>query len=173
MSPPVDYSAALSEWSKVRNTGLPAPTALMQEQTAPHLFYQNSAGQNSGFDFAENKENPVNPNTLSMNAPLGFYNDEKGILGNFFGSTNKAGHGFTGWGMPTINMATGLANTYTGWKNMETQRDALDFQKQAFSDQFNMQKKLTNAELRDRQTRRVAANPNAMSVNEYMKQNGL
>jgi hypothetical protein len=75
--------------------------------------------------------------------------------------------------MPAINLASGVANTYTGWQNMKTAKDSLDFQKNAWSSQFNTQKKLVNNELSDRQMRRVAANPNEMSVDAYMKQYGV
>ena len=59
-------------------------------------------------------------------------------------------------------------------EKVDLAKDSLNFQKDAFSKQFENQRTLTNAELRDRQIARVASNPTAyQSVDDYMKANGV
>ena len=52
-------------------------------------------------------------------------------------------------------------------------KDMLNFQKQKYADDLATSRKMTNMELSDRQARRVSANPNAESVDSYMKKWGV
>lgn len=69
--------------------------------------------------------------------------------------------------------AKGLFDTYNAFKQNSMQKDLLNFQKQAYRTNLDMTKKTTNMELSDRQRRRVSANPNAESVDNYMKKWGV
>ncbi len=73
-----------------------------------------------------------------------------------------------------LNMGSSLLNGYLGFKQLGLAEDNLNFQKDAFSKQFENQRTLTNSELRDRQAARVASNPTAyQSVDDYMKANAV
>ena len=69
--------------------------------------------------------------------------------------------------------AKGLFDTYNAFKQNSMQKDLLNFQKQAYRTNLDLTKKTTNMELSDRQRRRVSANPNAESVDNYMKKWGV
>ena len=97
-----------------------------------------------------------------------------GLFGNFLPSIDNGKMSSMGWGMPLINMGSSLLNGYLGFKQLGLAEDSLNFQKDAFSKQFENQRTLTNAELRDRQAARVASNPTAyQSVDDYMKANAV
>ena len=66
-----------------------------------------------------------------------------------------------------------LASIYTGLKQLGIAREQLDASRSAFDTNLYNQGTLTNARLRDRQTRRVSEDPNAMPVAEYMAQFGV
>lgn len=85
-----------------------------------------------------------------------------------FGTDGKGG-----MAMPLFNLAKTGAQTYLGLKQLGVAEDTLDFQKNAFSKQFGNQASLVNTQLRDRQRARVARNPGAISVDEYMRQNAV
>lgn len=69
--------------------------------------------------------------------------------------------------------AKGVFDTYNAMKQNKMQKELLNFQKQAYRTNLDMTKKTTNMELSDRQRRRVSANPNAESVDSYMKKWGV
>lgn len=80
----------------------------------------------------------------------------------------------TGWVSPALGVASGLANTFLGYKQYQVAKDTLEQNKRAFNLNFEAQKKTTNAALADRQAARVASNPGAyQSVGDYMKQYGI
>lgn len=95
----------------------------------------------------------------------------------FTGWTDPTSHIKTlGMASPLVNLAQTGINAYLGLKNLSVAEDTLDFQKDAFSKQFEIQRKNINRQLRDRQARRIeAAGPNAglPSVEEYMKLNAV
>lgn len=85
-----------------------------------------------------------------------------------FGNETKSGLG-TGLGV-----AKGLADTYLGFEQLGLAKDSLAFSKDAFSKQFENQRRSLNTQLRDRQKARLSADPTGhQSVEEYMKQSGL
>lgn len=93
-----------------------------------------------------------------------------------FGGHNADGTSFNGWGSTAVGLGSGLLNAYLGYKNLGVMEDSLKFQKNAFSKQFENQRKTTNAALRDRQQARYDSDSgrgNVMSVDEYMKLNGV
>lgn len=91
---------------------------------------------------------------------------------NLFNRENMFGQG--GWVSPVANLALGGFKAYTGYKQLQNMEDTLSFQKDAFSKQFENQRTLTNANLADRQARRVSASGDeAMGVEEYMQKYGV
>jgi hypothetical protein len=82
--------------------------------------------------------------------------------------------GRDGWAMPAIGTISGLANTWLGFKQLGIAEDSLDFQKGAFSKQFEANKQLTNSRLSDRQRARIASNPEAYQDHDsYMASWGV
>lgn len=68
--------------------------------------------------------------------------------------------------------AGGLAQSWLGMQQLDQAKEQFAFEKDAFQKQYNNQVQLTNANLRDRQSARVAAAPGAyQSVGDYMNQN--
>lgn len=91
---------------------------------------------------------------------------------NLFNREGMFGQG--GWVSPVANLALGGFKAYTGYKQLQNMEDTLSFQKDAFSKQFENQRTLTNANLADRQARRVSASGSeAMGVEEYMQKYGV
>lgn len=93
-------------------------------------------------------------------------------------STNTGSNWFTADNMNALG--TGLnavGSIMSGWgalQQVDVARDQLAFQKDSFNKQFENQRTLTNARLRDRQRARVGANPNGyQSVGDYMNENGV
>lgn len=97
-----------------------------------------------------------------------------GNLWGALGSTNEKGIRTDGWGGMALGLGQGLASAFMGMKQYQLAQDALKENKRQFSLNFENQRKLTNADLEDRQRARVASNPTAyQSVADYMKQNGV
>ena len=95
------------------------------------------------------------------------------FMDKMVGGYDKQGNKYMGAGSTIFGLGKGAMDTWLGLKQLNLAEDSLDFEKQAFSQQFANQARLTNAQLRDRQMRRVQENPNAMSVDEYMKLNAV
>jgi hypothetical protein len=101
---------------------------------------------------------------------IGDWFNTSGVLGKTLNDGTKV----QGWGMPALNLASGLANSFFGYKQYQLAKDTLEQGKNQFNLNFDAQRKTTNAALADRQTARVAANPGAyQSVGDYMKQYGI
>lgn len=69
--------------------------------------------------------------------------------------------------------AKGIFDTYNAYNQNKAQRDLLNFQKEKYRTDLALAKKATNLDLYERQRRRVSANPNAESVESYMKKWGV
>lgn len=92
---------------------------------------------------------------------------DSGILGKRLADGTQV----QGWGAPALGLASGLANSYFGMKQLNLARDTLNANKEQFRLNFDAAKNTTNAQLEDRQRARVASNPGAyQSVGDYMKQ---
>ncbi len=74
-----------------------------------------------------------------------------------------------GWGGAALGAAQLGMNAWLGMENLGVARDALAFQKSSFTDQFNNQAGITNAELRQRQEWRNRQNPESIPADEYME----
>jgi hypothetical protein len=92
---------------------------------------------------------------------------------SMFGGTDAQGNKSGGWVSPTLNLGLGAMDAWTSYKQLGLAEDTLDFQRDSFSKEFENQTSLTNTELSDRQAQRVAANPNAQSVDSYMAEHGI
>lgn len=116
-----------------------------------------------------------NPSWLSKIAGSGTIQDPNNLTWGegIFGGINKDGSKVGGLAGPMFDLAKTGLNAYLGFKQLGTAEDTLAFQKDAFSKQFANQSTLINAQLRDRQQARLNRNPNNMSVDEYMKLNGV
>ena len=107
------------------------------------------------------------PRTLNMDN-LTFWDKLMG------GVDQKTGKEFAGFGSGLLDIGKTGLNAWLGFKQLGHAEDALDFQKKAFSQQFENQRKLTNAQLADRQRARVHHDPNtSLSVDDYMKKYGV
>lgn len=88
------------------------------------------------------------------------------------GSTNMStGVRTDGWGAPAINLLGGLTNLFMGMKQYGLAKQVAADSRSQFERNFNAQRQTLNTRMEDRQRARVAANPNAESVDSYMKRN--
>lgn len=88
------------------------------------------------------------------------------------GSTNMStGVRTDGWGAPAINLLGGLTNLFMGMKQYGLAKQVAADSRSQFERNFNTQRQTLNTRMEDRQRARVAANPNAESVDSYMKRN--
>ena len=90
-----------------------------------------------------------------------------------FGFKNKDDYEFGGVAMPALQLAQTGLNAYTGMKQLGIAEDSLAFQEEAFSKQFENQRKLTNSSLEWRQNQRNAYGSSATPTDEYMKKYGV
>ena len=82
--------------------------------------------------------------------------------------------GEDGWGNLALRGVSAGLQGFMGMKQLGLAKDQLDFQKQSFNKNYGAQKQTTNTQLRDRQRRRYAEQPDSyVSPDEYMKQNGI
>ena len=72
-----------------------------------------------------------------------------------------------------LGVAKGLFDAYLGYKNLAVAEDTLDFNKEAFSKQFENQKKTINTRYKDRQIARRSAGSSYQDVDSYMAENKL
>lgn len=104
----------------------------------------------------------------------------EGVVGNPSGLTLGAGAGGVKPMAMTdkINAGVGVFNAALGaisaYKALKLGKENLAFQKESFNKNFEASKNTTNAELADRQARRLSANPNGYdSVADYMAKYGV
>ena len=82
--------------------------------------------------------------------------------------------GEDGWGNLALSGVSAGLQGFMGMKQLGLAKDQLDFQKQSFNKNYGAQKQTTNTQLRDRQRRRYAEQPDSyVSPDEYMKQNRI
>jgi len=95
-----------------------------------------------------------------------------GWMSTLFGGKDSEGFQSSGVVAPIAGLLQGGMNAYLGLENLDLAQDTLKFQKDAFSKQFENQRTLTNAQLRDRQMARDSAT-GGNTVDAYMRQNGV
>lgn len=98
---------------------------------------------------------------------------QKGRDTGFLTTKDKNGMETQGWGGMALGGLQGLGNLYLGLQQYGLAKDSLAFQKDKYAQDYAAQKGLTNAQLSDRQARRVIENPNATSVADYMAKYGI
>jgi hypothetical protein len=100
------------------------------------------------------------------------WNDEQKL--DMWGGKDADGNMINGTLTSMAAVGKGLADSWLGMQQLDLGQEQLAFQKNAFNQNFQNQRTLTNASLQDRQAARVAANPNGyQSVGDYMKENGV
>ena len=101
-------------------------------------------------------------------------NQDGGWFTTLFGGRDANGFQTSGVVSPAVSAFSSGMQAYLGAQNLKLAKKSLAFQKDAFSKQFENQRRLINTQLEDRQRARVSANPGAyQSVDEYMKQHGV
>ncbi len=92
---------------------------------------------------------------------------------DFFSMETMFGNGKQVGVLPTaIGGLSALTSGFMGYQNYQLAKDQLAFQKEAYAKNHANQVKMTNAQLRDRQAARHAANPQAYeSADSYMNKN--
>lgn len=152
----------------------------------------------AGFDISNMSDwsNPSAKTNITTEGLLNQFNSNNGLT-DFSGANTfsidpiNSGTGTTGtdwWtklmggkdskGMESTGLLTGglgalqgLANSWIGFQQLGLAKDQLGFQKDAFNKNYANNVSLTNSQLQDRQQARVAANPNATAVTDYMAAN--
>lgn len=142
-----------------------APATISYSTLAP-VEWQKEVAAQPGFNPIGSGGGGV-PDTMS-NSLFG------GLFDKFFDTTDANGIKTQGWGGLALSGLQGLGNSYMGMKQYGLAEDALKEQKRQFNMNYEAQRKMTNAQLSDRQRARVASNPGAYaSEAEYMKQWGI
>jgi hypothetical protein len=157
-----DYYSSLSQWGQ--------PTPAVNTPVVPIVVPNTTtvpvdAGLWSGFSNALSGVGGTVKNVLGMGSDEDFAK----LWGGKVGDNTYNGILSTG-----LQLGTGLWNAWNGMQQLDLARDQFAFQKDAFNKQYENQRTLTNARLRDRQNARLGANPNGyQSTADYMKQNGV
>lgn len=131
--------------------------------------FQYNGASNPGLGYS-----PSFTEGLQFGAPT--TSAQPGFMSGFMGKMNNFGDGAArnqgGFNM-ALNAAIGAMNAWNNFQNNKLQKDTLNFNKNVINRNYENQRKMTNMELSDRQARRVSANPNAESVDSYMKKWGV
>ena len=78
-----------------------------------------------------------------------------------------------GWGGLALGAANTLFNGFMGMKQYGLAKDTLNFNKMQFNKNYDAQRNTTNAQMEAQQRARVAGDPAAMAVAEYMSKYGI
>ena len=91
-----------------------------------------------------------------------------------FGFTDKNGMKTNGWAGAALGLGQGLMQGFQGMQQYGMAKKAFKEGQRQYNQDYAAQKKLTNANLEDRQRARVASNSGAyQSVSEYMEKHGI
>lgn len=140
------------------------------------LYPPQQPAQTSSFSDSFNfNPNPTSGPTI-QNAlnQFGSYNPSVGDTGQtgwfdnlmktIVGGTNADGSKFGGLGTPFIGAVDSLFKGYTGLKNAKTAQKTLDFQKNAFREQFDVASGLARGEWNAREDSRARQDPRYTKV---------
>jgi hypothetical protein len=95
-------------------------------------------------------------------------------MGSIFGRINPETNSWeNGWGGQAVGAASALGQTFLGFKSYQMAQKQFKQNKKEFAMNWEANKRITNANLSDRQNARVAANSNAQDTKSYMQQNGI
>jgi hypothetical protein len=79
-----------------------------------------------------------------------------------------------GWGGLAVGAGSALMNAFMGMKQYGLAKSQLAESRRRYDQDYDAQKRLTNAQLEDRQYARVASNPGGyQSVGDYMRDKGV
>lgn len=148
-------------------------------------FYNNDKNENPFGIPSFNANTPKQADFLNAVGDQGIFSQLSGgslvgpdgpsFIQSMAGYKDKFGNMAGGWGGGALDLLNSGFNVYGGLKQLGLAEDQLDFQKGAFSKNFEAQAKSTNAALEDRQRARIHNNPNGnfMSVEDYMAKYGV
>jgi hypothetical protein len=109
---------------------------------------------------------PTNTATPGWGAGLNQWGKDNGWWGGTTESPSMGG--------AILNAGSGLSKAWMGMQAYGLAKDTLESSKAQWAKQYAATRQLTNANLEDRQTARVASNPGAyQSVGAYMGQHGV
>lgn len=128
-----------------------------------------------GFNLAPRVSTGLGTTGLGGTTPLGSDSGGGifGLLAKLFDPGTKDAPGMGGI---TLGVTKGLADMFMGMKQYGLAKKQFNFQKQAYTNEYNNQARLLNADLESRQKGRIAASgdPNRhQSVDEYMRNYGV
>lgn len=151
-SPGVDFNTQFN---------VPNITPNMPEFSGMTNYGQNMANNLTG-DLSGNFNAVPNTGTPASGNPF---------MDWMFGSTNANGVRTQGNLMPALGAASGLAQSWLGFKNLGLQKDQFNFQKGAFNDQYNQQVAQYNTSIEDRANARLGLTDQERTA--YVNKNSL
>lgn len=147
-------------------TGLPdvqggltayTPPAVAPASPADAYF---SSGANQYVDTAQN---PMGVDASTVTPDSGFWN-----MKSFLGSNQQPG-----WGQTAFQGIQALGGIYSAIAGAKAARDTLNFQKQAYRQNYNQQAQTLNTAMQDRQNARRSSSSSYQDTGSYMAQHGL
>lgn len=114
--------------------------------------------------------------TDGMEQDPGFFD---GLFDDFFGGTDSTtGMKTNGWGSDVFNAGSAAMNMWNGYQQNKRADEMFEFKKDAFSKQFENQRKTTNLALGDKYEGRMSARSpeqraSALSREDYVKKYGV
>jgi len=144
-------------------TGLPdvqgGLTAYTPTAASPaDAYFSSGANQ-----YADTTQNPMGVDASTVTPDSGFWN-----MNSFLGSSTQPG-----WGQTAFQGIQALGSIYSALAGAQAARDTLDFQKQAYRQNYNQQAQTLNTAMQDRQASRRSSSSSYQDVGSYMAQNGL
>lgn len=186
-----DWMDKIIESYNFGNVGTVNPAQTAPAPIAPQIDWDNlqiNPTQASGFS-AGFTQGPADINALGipsqgvaggavsgMEQDPGFFD---GLFDDFFGGTDtKTGMKTNGWGSDAFNIGSAAMNMWNGYQQNKRADEMFEFKKDAFSKQFENQRKTTNLALGDKYEGRMSARSpqqraKALSREEYVKQYGV
>lgn len=140
------------------------------DQQITGLF--NTSQQQKPFDVNNFTNAFMSPEEQAMAVPVvpNMQSTDTSGLGGFMSDA----FGKAGWASPLMSAVGGLWQAKTAADQLDLAKEKFDFQQGVWAKNWDAQKNTTNAQLADRQSARLAANPNGYaSVGEYMDKYGI
>lgn len=146
----------------------------------PNFIESNmyNTGSSPGIQLGTNYQPPTDmysPSLLGSNFNLNS-NMDTGLVGRIGDGFNKLGD-WASKNQALLNfggaLIDGVGGYVTNSRTMDLMKRSITNSENQWNKQYDMQRQMTNNQLSDRQRRRVSANPNAESVDSYMKKWGV
>jgi len=153
------------DFSSTWGQGIPAPTGSIPRVWGDGEIQNLTAGLKIDIPktgLALSSGNFFGGNAVLANA------DDATLWQQGVGFKDQTGKEYGGFAMPTIQAGTALFGAYNGFQNMKNAQNALAFQKDAFSKQFENQRTLVNNDLRDRDATRSRRDPSYQSNTKFV-----